>query len=357
MTKTIILTGGGTAGHVAPNIALIPKLQKAGYQVHYLGTADSFEQRLTAELPGVQFHVIHAGKLRRYFSLKNFTDPIRVIEGYMDSKKLMKQIKPAAVFSKGGFVTVPVCRAAKHCCVPVVLHESDYTPGLANRLSIKYASKVLTTFEDTLPHTGGKGIFTGTPIRPELYSGNKEKGLELLGFDGKKPLLLVMGGSQGAGALNDGVRAALKRLLERFDIAHLCGKGKRSEAHEGIKGYRQFEYVGKELPDLFAAADVALSRAGANSIFEFLALALPAVLVPLPLAQSRGDQIQNAAYFEKRGYAAVLPQEDMTESALVQAVFSLYENRQKYIGAMKAEKRADGTEAVLKEILSAAEGR
>lgn len=357
MAKKIIMTGGGTAGHVAPNIALIPRLQQAGYEIHYLGTANSFEQRLTAEVPGVTFHPIRAGKLRRYFSLKNFTDPFRVIGGYLDSKKIIKELKPAAVFSKGGFVTVPVCKAGKKYKVPVVLHESDYTPGLANRLSIRYATKVLATFEDTVPHAKGKGIFTGTPIRQELFAGSREKGLSFLGFDGKKPVLLVMGGSQGAGAINDALRTGLTELLARFDIAHLCGKGKVSEEHEGIPGYRQFEYVGAELADVFAASSIALSRAGANSIFEFLALALPAVLVPLPLAQSRGDQIQNAEYFQKRGYAAVLPQEDITVETLRKAVFDMYDNRQKYIDAMKAETRADGTSAVLKEIIDAAEGR
>jgi UDP-N-acetylglucosamine--N-acetylmuramyl-(pentapeptide) pyrophosphoryl-undecaprenol N-acetylglucosamine transferase len=356
MNKTIILTGGGTAGHVAPNLALIPPLVERGYEIHYLGEKGGFEEQLTKNQP-VTFHPIRAGKLRRYFSLKNFTDPFRVIAGYFDAKKVIRRIKPDAVFSKGGFVTVPVCAAGKRCGVPVVIHESDYTPGLANRLGMRFAKKVLVTFEDTLAHTRGKGIFTGTPIRPAVFSGRRERGLAFLGFSGERPVLLVMGGSQGASALNDAVRSALPKLLERFDIAHLCGRGKLDESLENQKGYRQFEYLNDELPDVFAAADIALSRAGANSIFEFLALSLPALLVPLPLSQSRGDQIQNADYFKKRGYAEVLFQENMTEETLTSALFRLYEQRETYRATMDAEPNKNGLEAVLKHIVTAAEGR
>jgi len=356
MPRTIILTGGGTAGHVAPNLALIPALKKLGFEIHYIGEAGGFEQRLTAGQP-VVFHAVRAGKFRRYFSLKNLTDPVRVVCGYFDAKKIVRDVKPDVIFSKGGFVTVPVCAAGKKCGVPVVLHESDYTPGLANRLSMRYAAKVLVTFEDTLPHTKGKGIFTGTPIRPEVFFGTKEKGLAFLNFNGKKPVLLVMGGSQGAGALNDAIRAALPVILKKFDVAHLCGKGKLDASLLNEKGYRQFEYVSAELPDVFAASDIALSRAGANSIFEFLALSLPALLVPLPLTQSRGDQIQNAGYFKKRGYAAVLPQEKLTEKTLADALTDLYEHREEYQKRMNAEPNKNGADAVIAQIAAAAEGR
>ncbi len=360
MKQVIALTGGGTAGHITPNIALIPRLQAEGYEIHYFGEKNSMEERLVAEVPGVTFHPVRAGKLRRYFSLKNLTDPFRVIGGYFDAKKALKQLRPAAIFSKGGFVSVPVCAAGHHLKIPVVLHESDYTPGLANRIASSYATKVLCTFEDTLPHVkGGKGVFTGTPIRQALYHGDAKKGLAFCGFDPEdsRPLLLCMGGSQGAVALNEALRNDLPQLLKTFRIAHLCGKGKVSKAHENIDGYRQFEYVGPELPDLFAAASIAVSRAGANSIFEFLALALPAVLIPLPLSASRGDQILNAAYFEKRGYASVLAQEDITNESLLSAIMALYSHRDEYVARMKADVRADGTEAVLDAIRSAAKGR
>ena len=358
MKQSIVLTGGGTAGHITPNIALIPRLQAEGYDIHYFGEKDSMEERLIAEVPGVTFHPVRAGKLRRYFSLKNLTDPFRVIGGYFDAKKALKTVRPAAIFSKGGFVSVPVCAAGHRRKIPVVLHESDYTPGLANRIASSYATKVLVTFEDTLPHVkGGKGVFTGTPIRQGLYHGDAKKGLRFCGFDPEdtRPLLLCMGGSQGAVALNEALRNDLPELLKTFRIAHLCGKGKVSAEHENIPGYRQFEYVGPELPDLFAAASIAISRAGANSIFEFLALALPALLVPLPLSVSRGDQLLNAAYYEKRGYAAVLQQEDITDETLLGAIEDLYAHREEYAARMKAEAHADGTEAVLAAIRGAAQ--
>ncbi len=354
MSNIVVLTGGGTAGHVAPNLALVPALQKQGYEVHYIGEKGGMEEGLAAAVPGVVFHPIHAGKLRRYFSLKNLRDAFRVVEGCRDANCIIRALRPRVIFSKGGFVTVPVCRAGKKYGVPVVLHESDLTPGLANRMSLKYAKKVLVTFEDTLPHTGGKGVYTGTPIRPELYEGDRARGLAFCGFSGEKPVLLVMGGSQGAQAVNEALWSVLPRLLTTFDVAHLCGKGKVNESLTGTPGYRQFEYVGPELKDVFAASAIALSRAGANSIFEFLALALPALLVPLPRAQSRGDQILNARYFEKKGFALCLEQEELTGESLLSSLFALYRGRERYRAAMKAEPNADGTQAVLREILSAA---
>lgn len=350
--KSIILTGGGTAGHVTPNIALIRHLQQKGVDVHYLGTKDGIERDLVEPIEGVTYHCIRSGKLRRYFSIKNFTDPFKVIAGYFDARGAISQIKPSAIFSKGGFVSVPVVVAGKHKKVPVILHESDYTPGLANKIAISFASRILVTFEDTLIHTKQKGIFTGTPIRPELFGGDAKKGLDFLGFSGSKPILLCMGGSQGAQAINDALRNNLDNLLKSFDIAHLCGKGKISKEHEEIEGYVQFEYISYELPDIFAASSIALSRAGANSVFEFLAIALPSLLIPLPLAASRGDQIQNASYFGKKGYAMVLEQENITDSTLYEAIMALYEHKEKFLSAMKQDEHSDGTQAVLNQIYS-----
>ncbi len=354
--KTIVLTGGGTAGHINPNIALIPHLQSKGYEVHYLGQKDGMEQKLVSSIPGVTYHCVRSGKLRRYFSLKNFTDPFKVIAGYFDASKAIKAIRPALVFSKGGFVSVPVCAAGKRRHVPVILHESDYTPGLANKLAVSFASKVLVTFEDTLPHIkGNKAVCTGTPIRQELYGGDRGRALTFLGFEGSKPILLCMGGSQGAAALNDALRENLPQLLPRFDIVHLCGKGKLSPAHEGLAGYRQYEYLGAELPDVFAAASLAISRAGANSIFEFLALAIPMLLIPLPLSASRGDQLLNADYFKRKGWADVLFQEDVTKESLLDAINALFSKREKMAALMRAAPAGDGTENVLREIYAAAE--
>lgn len=354
MEKKIILTGGGSAGHVTPNLALLPQLQAEGIEVHYIGTADGIERTIVSERSDITYHVISSGKLRRYFSWKNFTDPFRVLRGMFQARRIMREVKPAAVFSKGGFVSVPVVIAAHGKHIPVVTHESDYTPGLANKINAKFADKICVTFEDTLSHVGAKGVHTGTPIRPELYEGDKERGLSFLGFDDKKPILLVMGGSLGAAAVNDAVRAALPKLLLSYDVVHLCGKGKVEESL-AQPGYRQFEYVNEELPDVFAATDIVVSRAGANAVFEFLALSKPALLIPLPRSASRGDQILNAGYFARKGFAMVLEQESLTPETLLDAVNDLYDRRLSFIATMSAEPLADGTDEVLAVIRSAME--
>lgn len=349
MSRTIILTGGGSAGHVTPNIALLPMLREQGFKIHYIGTKDGIEAKLIGEEKGVEFHAIASGKLRRYFSLKNFTDPFKVIKGVVQSKRIIRSLKPDVVFSKGGFVSVPVVIAAKGKC-PVICHESDYTPGLANRIAAHYATKVCVTFEDTLKYSKGNAVHTGTPIRRELYGGSREKGLEFMGFSGSKPVIMVMGGSLGALALNEAVRAALPKLTAHFDIVHLCGRGK---VDERIKhpGYVQYEYIAQGLPDLLAATSIVVSRAGANAVFEFLALGIPALLVPLPLEASRGDQLLNAEYVRKKGYAMVLPQEDITPAVLYDRIMELYANREAMIGRMKSDPTLDGTEEVLGVIL------
>ena len=352
MEKKIILTGGGSAGHVTPNLALLPQLLAEGIEVHYIGTADGIERTILSERKDITYHIISSGKLRRYFSWKNFTDPFRVMRGLFQARRVMREVKPAAVFSKGGFVSVPVVIAAHGKHIPVVTHESDYTPGLANKINAKFADKICVTFEDTLAHVGAKGVHTGTPIRPELYQGDKERGLAFLGFDDKKPVLLIMGGSLGASVVNDAVRAALPKLLISYDIVHLCGKGKVEE-RLNQPGYRQFEYVNEELPDVLAATDVVVSRAGANAVFEFLALSKPALLIPLPRSASRGDQILNAGYFARKGFAMVLEQESLTPETLLDAVNDLYDRRLSFIATMSAEPLADGTDEVLAVIRSA----
>lgn len=354
--KKILMTGGGSAGHVTPNIALIKGLKEHGFEIHYAGLKDGIEHGLISAVPGVTFHEIESGKLRRYISLKNLASPFKVIKGVAQAKKLVKELKPDVVFSKGGFVSVPVVMAAKGKC-PVVCHESDYTPGLANKIASRYADTVCVTFEDTIglskPGIAKKMVHTGTPIRPELYEGVREKGLEAMGFDGKKPVLMVMGGSLGAVAVNEGVRAALPELTKRFDIVHLCGKGKVDES-VASPSYRQFEYVGKELPDMLAATSIVISRAGANAVFEFMSLGIPALLIPLPLEASRGDQILNANYVVKKGYAEKLDQKDITPEKLTEMVDSLWERREQMHAMMKNDSLCDGTEEVLGEILKAA---
>ena len=350
--KRIIFTGGGTAGHVTPNIALIEPLLREGWDVHYIGSENGMERGLIAALSGVTYHGISTGKLRRYFSWQNFIDPFRVIKGYFQARKLIREIQPSVIFSKGGFVSVPVVLGAGK--VPVVAHESDYSPGLSNRIATRFTDKVCLSFEDTLQHVSkGKGIFTGTPIRPALYDGDRERALAFTGLTGEKPVLLVMGGSLGAQKLNELVRAALPQLCERYDIIHLCGKGK-NDCDCVACGYHQYEYIDKELPDLFALSDVVLSRAGANSVFELLALNKPSVLVPLTSASSRGDQLLNANYMEKKGYAKVVDQNTATTDSLVAAIDEVYQQRAQYAERMCEDTRSDGTETILTIIKKAA---
>ncbi len=352
MEKTALFTGGGSAGHVTPNLALMRTLRQEGWAIHYIGTADGIERKLLAQEADIPYHSISAGKLRRYFSLKNLTDVFRVVRGVGQARAVVKAVRPDVVFSKGGFVSVPVVLGARGKA-PIVAHESDYTPGLSNRIANRFADKVCVTFEDTLAHVGAKGVFTGTPIRPELCAGDKGRGFAFTGLSGGKPVLLVMGGSLGAMAVNDALREALPELLKTFHIVHLCGTGKLSKAHAQA-GYVQYEYISEELPDLLAMADIVLSRAGANAVFEFLALKKPALLVPLPLSASRGDQIQNANYFQKKGYADVLPQENCNPQTLCARLLALYQNRGAYMAAMERETHADGTQAVLGVIRQAA---
>lgn len=348
MGKIILLTGGGSAGHVTPNIALLPGLRERGFEIHYIGLDDGIEHRLISEQRDVVYHAIEAGKLRRYFSLKNLTDPFKVLKGISQAKAIIKEIKPDIVFSKGGFVSVPVVTAARGRC-PVLCHESDYTPGLANRIAAKYADKVLVTFEDTLQYTGGKGVHTGTPIRRELFLGSRVAGLRFLGFTGEKPIILVMGGSLGAAALNEAVRTALYKLVKRYDIVHLCGKGKLDESID-VPGYRQYEYIDRELPDILAATTLIVSRAGANALFEFLSLNKPALFIPLPKEASRGDQLLNAEYARRKGYSMTLLQEEATPERLIHDIGELYARRGEFIEAMKLDATLDGTTRVLESI-------
>lgn len=356
MKKKIVLTGGGTAGHVIPNLALLPLLERAGFAVEYIGSGQGIERRL-AEEAGVPFHGIPSGKLRRYFDTRNFTDPFRVVAGAFRAWRLLGRIRPAVVFSKGGFVTVPVVLAAAARGIPVVLHESDMTPGLANRLCLPFASRVCASFEETLRHLpAGKGILTGTPIRRGLADGDRARGLRFLALedDPARPLLLVVGGSLGSRALNRAVRDALPALTGRFRIAHVCGKGGVDAGYGDREGYRQLEYVGAELPDVFAAADLVLSRAGANALFEILALQKPNLLVPLPLGASRGDQILNARAFAARGYSRVLPEEEIRGDRLPRELEALLDAAPEQREAMRRSPERNGAEAVVREIVAAA---
>ena len=350
--KHIVLTGGGTAGHVTPNIALIPRLQELGYEISYIGSYEGIEKKLIEEM-GIPYYGIASGKLRRYFDLKNFTDPFRVLKGFSQAKKLMKQLKPDVVFSKGGFVTVPVVIAAGKCKIPAIIHESDMTPGLANKLCLSSAAKICCNFPetvDTLPKD--RAVLTGTPIRSELMQGDREAGRAFCGFTSDKPVMMVIGGSLGAASVNDNIRKILPALLEKFQVIHLCGKGKTDESLVGTAGYVQYEYIQQELPDLFALADIVVSRAGANAICEIRELAKPNLLIPLSAKASRGDQILNARSFEKQGFSRVMEEEEITEESLLKEILTLYENRQQYIDAMSGSDHLNSIDQIVSIIES-----
>ena len=351
--KKLLLTGGGTAGHVTPNIAMLPLLRKKGYDVAYIGSYNGIEKKLITE-QNVPYYGIATGKLRRYFDLKNFTDPFRVIKGCFEAKKLIKKLKPDVVFSKGGFVSVPVVLAAHRQHIPVIIHESDMTPGLANKICIPYASKVCCNFPETVAMIpDGKGVLTGTPIRAELSKGDRQTGLDLCNFTSNKPVIMVIGGSLGAQHVNEAVRSILPSLLEKFQIVHLCGKGKVDESFYSTTGYYQFEYIDKELKDLFAAADIVVSRAGANAIFELLSLNKPNLLIPLPAGASRGDQILNAESFKKQGFSMVLSEDEMTNESLYLSICELYEKRAQYIDCMKKSAGNDSINQIVSLISEA----
>ncbi len=334
MAKRIVLTGGGTAGHVTPNIALIPRLRELDYEIYYIGSYEGIEKKLIADFD-IPYYGIATGKFRRYFDPKNFTDPFRVLKGYTEAKRYLKQIKPDIIFSKGGFVSVPLVRAASSLDIPCIIHESDMTPGLANKLCIPVAEKICCNFPETVQmFPEGKAVLTGSPIREELAKGNRIAAYDLCGFTSNKPVVMVIGGSLGAETINKTVRDALPKLLEDFQVVHLCGKDKVDNLMLNIKGYKQFEYVKAELKDIFAMADIVVSRAGANSICELLALKKPNLLIPLSANSSRGDQILNAKSFESQGFSLVIDDDYLTENLLVEKVHELYFTRQTYMDSM-----------------------
>lgn len=349
----IIMTGGGTAGHVTPNLALVPKLKEKGFDIKYIGSKDGIEKEIIgdAEIP---YYEISSGKLRRYFDMKNFSDPFKVMKGVYQAVRILSKEKPDVVFSKGGFVAVPVVIAASMKKIPVVAHESDLTPGLANKLAAPFCNKLCVTFRESLNYVkGGKGALTGTPIREEILKGNAKKGKEICGFKDNKDILLIVGGSLGAKSINDEVRNHLSKILKGFNVIHICGKGNLDSSLNNVEGYKQFEYVKEELPHLLQAADFIISRAGANVIFELLALKKPTLLIPLSKKISRGDQILNANSFEKEGYSLVLDEDEMMEkSNLLDKLSELKNRKNELITNMNNSSAKNGVDSIIEIILN-----
>ena len=322
-----------------------------------MGSYDGIEKKLIGDFD-LPYRGISTGKFRRYFDLKNLTDPFRVIKGFSEARKFLKGYRPDVVFSKGGFVSVPVVRAAATLGIPCIIHESDMTPGLANKICIPVARKVCCNFPETLKLLPeDKAVLTGSPIRAELAQGNKLAGLDLCGFNANTPVIMVIGGSLGAANVNKAVRAALPSLLGDFQIVHLCGKDKVDNLLLNTPGYKQFEYIKAELKDLFAMADIVISRAGANAICELLALKKPNILIPLPASSSRGDQLLNARSFEAQGFSIVIEEDDLTTELLVDKVHELYFSRQTFRDAMNDSGQMDSIRTIVQLIKEAAAGK
>jgi UDP-N-acetylglucosamine--N-acetylmuramyl-(pentapeptide) pyrophosphoryl-undecaprenol N-acetylglucosamine transferase len=344
--RHVLFTGGGSAGHVVPNLPLIAHFAAAGSRISYVGSKDGPEANLAAGV-GVPFYAIRSGKLRRYWSWRNVMDVWWIVVGLAQACALLRRLRPSVVFSKGGYVAFPVVVAAWVWRVPVIAHESDLTPGLANRLSLPFVAAVCTTFAVTaFPARGKPIVHTGTPLRPDLVRGDAERGRARFDLPRGRPLVVVFGGSLGADALNRVVRDALDALLEFGSIVHVCGPGRTDAAFADRGGYRQFEFVGAEWGDLLAAADVVVARAGANSLYELVALGKPHLLVPLPRSASRGDQISNAAYAVEHGWSRVIAEEDLDPARLTAAVRELYVDRARIIAALRGAGLGDGTRAV-----------
>ncbi|RIN98920.1 undecaprenyldiphospho-muramoylpentapeptide beta-N-acetylglucosaminyltransferase [Mammaliicoccus sciuri] len=351
--KKIAFTGGGTIGHVAVNLALIPEAQKRDIETIYIGSKNGIEKEMiTDSAKDTKYIPISSGKLRRYLSFENLKDVFKVLKGVLDARKVLKKEKPDLVFSKGGFVSVPVIIAAKSLKIPSIVHESDVTPGLANKISMKFANKMYTTFEETLKYVPKeKSDYIGAIIREDLRDGSKEEGYQLTGFNDQLPVLLIMGGSLGSKALNKAIRDNLDYLTKKYQIIHLTGKG---HVDQNIKNanYVQYEFVSIELMHFYAITDTVISRAGANAIYEFATLKLPMLLIPLGLDQSRGDQIDNAKIFEKNGYAKVLQEKDVNQSNLISQLDKLENEREDIIDKMLHFKESYTKETLFNKIES-----
>ena len=354
MSKRILFTGGGSAGHVTVNVALIPRFVASGWDVSYIGSIKGIESELIRNVDHVDYHGISTGKLRRYMSVENFKDPFRIVKGVFEAYSLIRKIKPDVVFSKGGFVSVPVVIGAKLNNVPIIIHESDITPGLANKIALPLATKVCVTFPETLDHIkSDKATYVGAIIRDELRAGNAARGRNLLKFVSSKPIILVMGGSLGSKKINGTIRNNLPQLLKQYQVVHICGKDQiDSSIH--LDGYQQFEYIHDELSDVIASADVVVTRAGSNSIFEFLALHKPMLLIPLSRAASRGDQILNAQSFQKAGYAEVLMEEELTDESFINSLELLLSNRLQIVDNMTKHDHSSTIDQVIGLIQKAA---
>lgn len=341
----IVLTGGGTAGHVLPHLAMLDHFHTCGWEILYIGS-QGIEKQLTRDA-GISFRTIQTGKLRRYWSWQNFFDIFRVCIGVLQSFGILFVESPKLVFSKGGFVSVPVALAAWLLRIPVITHESDFSPGIANKLIGKFAKKVLYSFPGTAKFLSGKDqLYVGLPVRSWLINGVSDNALSYCNFtkEDNRPVILIMGGSLGAERINQCVVNASVQLFHKYRVIHITGKGKSTKIRNS--GYCEFEYVDKMLSHFFALASLVVSRAGANSLFELLSLRKPSLLIPLEIG-SRGDQLENARAFESQGWAAILREQDLTVNSFIKSIDKSYEDRQKTIDIIKLNANYDSSSRIM----------
>lgn len=349
--NTILFTGGGSAGHVTPNIALIQRFKELGWTIHYIGSEAGIEREITKPLD-LQYHAISTGKLHRFITWKNLLMPVRVLKGIWQSIRLIHTIQPKVIFSKGGFVSLPVVIGAWVNRVPTLIHEADITPGLANKLSAPFAKRICVTNELATKHykKTDKLLVTGIPVRPDLYQGDATKARTFCQFTDNKPVIFVFGGSLGSGRINQLIRALLPQLLPHYQIAHICGKNNVDTSYQQT-GYCQFEYVNDEMADLYALADLVISRAGANTVYELLSLKKPHILIPLPTTYSRGDQIDNAKYYAEHQLSQVIFEENLTQELLLKTIEKAFAEREATLQHMSDYALPNSTQVIEQAIL------
>lgn len=350
----VVFTGGGSSGHVTPSLPLIAALKNKGVDIFYVGSKKGIEQSLIKPLK-IPYTAITVGKLHRYWTWKNLLTPFQLLIGITQSFLICRKIKPDVVFSKGGFVALPMVIAAKLNSVPVVVHESDLTPGLANRLSFPFAKLICVTFPETVQYFKNTSnvLLTGMPIRDALQHGDPEKGFKICGFvNKKKPILLIMAGGLGSTIVNESIRRLIKPLTEKFQLIHICGKNKSDFAFEKVKDYKQFEYLHDEFADVLASANLVISRAGATSIYELLALNKPHILLPLSKKASRGDQIDNANYFLNQGLSKVIYFEEFSDEKLIKSVSESYENLDQLKNKLRQFQKLNSTQIIIDKLES-----
>lgn len=352
--RRIIFTGGGSAGHVTANLILISRLLQEQWEIHYIGSKHGIERQLIGKIPAVHYHAVATGKLRRYWAWANISDVFKIILGVLQAYLLILRIKPHVCFSLGGFVAVPAVVGAGWNRVPVLILEPDLHPGLANRLSRRYAQMMCTTFMDTATFASSKAsdktMYVGPVIREELKLGSRARGIHFCRFVSDRPILLIMGGSQGSEKLNQMVLETLPELLKRYQIIHICGTGKLNSSFPHFAGYKAFEYVHEELADLMVMADIVVSRAGSNAIHEWLLLRKPMLLIPHANGGSLVGQTLNAKYFQERGYARVLQEEELSSQTFLRNIDLVYKERDHMVGHMKASGTDNAVDKVLQLI-------